>query len=93
MHLSGARTFPNTHTVLHFSSLFFCNRSESSTNWVLAGYEGGNPKAPIVTVGSGDNGLDEMKGFLESDKVLYGLLRVTDLVDDITTVKFVYITW
>ncbi|XP_033646865.1 uncharacterized protein LOC117306369 [Asterias rubens] len=68
-------------------------RSESSTNWLLAGYEGGNPKAPIVTVGSGDNGLDEMKGFLESDKVLYGLLRVTDLVDDITTVKFVYITW
>ena len=44
-------------------------------------------------VGSGTGGLAELKELLVSDMVLYGLLRVSDEVDDIPTVKFVYIIW
>lgn len=69
-------------------------REDSSpSNWLLAGYEGGNPKNELVVLGSGTGGLAEMKEALQNDLVLYGLLRVSDQVDDITTTKFVYIMW
>ncbi|XP_038073228.1 uncharacterized protein LOC119741508 isoform X2 [Patiria miniata] len=66
---------------------------DSPTNWLLAGYEGGNPKSQILMVKSGVDGLAGLTELLKTDLVYYGLLRVSDEIDDIRTVKFVYITW
>lgn len=65
----------------------------TSLNWVLAGYRDNNPKGPICLVGSGDGDLSELTKTLTQDMPMYGLYRVTDKVDDIITVKFVYIVW
>eukprot|EP00118_Oscarella_pearsei_P024639 m.306493 g.306493 ORF g.306493 m.306493 type:complete len:335 (+) comp41296_c0_seq1:75-1079(+) len=63
------------------------------TNWVVAGYQENIVKNPLVLLGSGSEGLDGLKEFLTPEIVAYGLLRVKDVVDDIATVKFVYIQW
>nr|KAG5710617.1 hypothetical protein BaRGS_013263 [Batillaria attramentaria] len=69
-------------------------RSDASPlNWTVAGYRDNSPKGPIELVGSGEGNLSEMKQVLAADAPMYGLYRVTDKVDDITTVKFVYIVW
>ncbi|XP_076454709.1 uncharacterized protein LOC143289570 [Babylonia areolata] len=65
----------------------------SSLNWMVAGYRDNSPKGPIELVGSGEGDIEELKGLLAGDAPMYGLYRVTDQVDDITTVKFVYIMW
>ena len=59
----------------------------------FSGYKDNSPKGPIDLVGSGDGDLSELKALLSADAPMYGLYRVTDNVDDITTVKFVYIVW
>jgi len=67
-------------------------RSDSSENdWVLLGYEGNTNK--VILVGCGDCGLPELLPHLEPDKILYGLYRTTDLIDNSITVKFVLIIW
>ncbi|KAK3733450.1 hypothetical protein QZH41_009892, partial [Actinostola sp. cb2023] len=66
---------------------------EAGANKCVAEYEGNNPKNPIILRGHGSNGLDEIKACLEDDKVAYALFRLTDVVDGIPTVKFVFIQW
>lgn len=66
---------------------------ETPTNWCVGSYGEKNPKKPIVLAGKGTDGLKGILPLLESDLVAYALLRVVDVVDDITTVKFVFITW
>lgn len=68
-------------------------KDDSPLNWILAGYRANSPKGPIDLVGSGDGDISELKDLLAADAPMYGLYRVTDKVDDITTVKFVYIVW
>lgn len=69
-------------------------RSDSdATKWLLTTYQNGNPKEPLVTVATGDGAIDELKERLNNEQVMYGLYRVTDAVDDIQTVKFVYVNW
>lgn len=68
------------------------------TVWCVAGYEEKNVKKPIVLLGSGEgnNGespVDELKALLPENHVAYGYIRMTDVVDEIPTVKFVYIQW
>ena len=65
----------------------------SSTRWILAGYEGGDIKNPLSIIGRGEGDIEELKEKLDYEQVLYGLYRVIDKVDDIETVKFVYICW
>jgi len=67
-------------------------RSDANpTDWVLLGYEGTTNK--VILVGHGDSGLPELLPYLEPDKILYGLYRTTDLIDNSITVKFVLIIW
>lgn len=69
-------------------------RSDSSeTNWFVAGYQDGSPKLPLVCLGSGSEGVGGIRDLLTNDIVGYALCRVTDVVDDISTVKFVYVQW
>lgn len=41
----------------------------------------------------GDGDCDEISEVLADDKPMYALYRTTDVVDEITTVKFAYIVW
>ncbi|XP_078383186.1 uncharacterized protein LOC144665761 [Oculina patagonica] len=66
---------------------------DTPTNWCVGSYGEKNPKKPIVLTGKGTDGLSGIVALLESDLVAYALLRVRDVVDDIQTVKFVFITW
>jgi hypothetical protein len=65
----------------------------TDTNWCVASYEDNDVKKPLILLGSGNEGLSALKEMLKTDIVAYGLLRVTDIVDDISTVKFVFIQW
>ncbi|XP_031555042.1 uncharacterized protein LOC116291949 [Actinia tenebrosa] len=66
---------------------------ETQTDWCVVEYQANNPKNPIVLRSKGTDGLDGIKGCLEEDKVAYALLRVPDVLDGISTVKFVYLQW
>jgi len=67
-------------------------RSDSApVDWVLYGYEGNTNTIAFVATGSG--GLEELKSHLAEDKILYGLVRVIDMVDGSPNTKFVYIVW
>lgn len=72
-------------------------RNDSSeTTWCLVSYQDDNFKKPyIIALGSGTGTIEEINdvGLLKDNMVAYGLYRVTDVVDDIPTVKFVYIQW
>eukprot|EP01103_Thecamoeba_quadrilineata_P000009 TRINITY_DN10004_c0_g1_i1.p1 TRINITY_DN10004_c0_g1~~TRINITY_DN10004_c0_g1_i1.p1 ORF type:complete len:356 (+),score=84.72 TRINITY_DN10004_c0_g1_i1:54-1070(+) len=64
--------------------------NDDPTNWVLFTYAGKNT---LDLVGSGQNGLEELKQNLKDESVFYGLVRVTDQIDQSVTVKFVFIVW
>jgi len=66
--------------------------NDIATNWILFTYSE-SKKNTIELVGSGEGGVDELKGHLEETKMCYGLVRVTDKIDQSVTVKFVFIIW
>jgi hypothetical protein len=66
--------------------------NENPTNWVLFTYSALGKNA-IDLVGTGSNGLEELKQHLNEGSVFYGLVRVTDQIDQSVTVKFVFIIW
>jgi len=66
--------------------------NDTPTNWVLFTYSD-DVKNGIDLVGSGVNGVEELKQKLTDNKVFYGLVRVTDRIDQSVTVKFVFIIW
>ena len=65
----------------------------NDTCWVLAGYLEKSLSKPLDLAAMGNKGLDELTARLEDDQVMYGLYRTADVIDDIKTVKFVYIYW
>ena len=68
-------------------------RDDNPTNWVLAGFEGGDIKRPLVVIATGTGKIDEIRQLLDDTQVMYALYRTTDVYDDIQTVKFVYVYW
>eukprot|EP01130_Rhizamoeba_saxonica_P019044 TRINITY_DN9760_c0_g1_i1.p1 TRINITY_DN9760_c0_g1~~TRINITY_DN9760_c0_g1_i1.p1 ORF type:complete len:512 (-),score=156.17 TRINITY_DN9760_c0_g1_i1:65-1600(-) len=68
---------------------------ESPTNWCFLTYCGNRGAASqrLKFGGSGDGGLEELRGHLEDDQCIFALLRVTDQIDDSILVKFVFINW
>jgi len=66
--------------------------NNSPTNWCLFTYSE-SAKNTLDFVGKGSGGLDELKSRLDESKIFYGLLRVTDKIDNSLTVKFVFIVW
>ena len=63
------------------------------TVWVLGAFEDGNVKRPLNLVATGSGSIEEIRAHLEEDQIVFGLFRVLDVVDDIETVKFVFINW
>lgn len=66
--------------------------NETSTNWVLFTYSDSS-KNTIIFLANGSGGVEELKTHLVADKICYGLLRVTNIIDNSVTVKFVFIIW
>jgi len=65
-------------------------RSDSNpTNWMMAKYV--DKKMYLTGTGQGD--VTELVSHLKDDEISFGLLRVTDKIDNSTTVKFVFISW
>jgi len=59
---------------------------------ILLGYTGSDVKT-LKMLGSGSGGLEEMKQHdFPANSVVYGLLRVLDTLEGVTTTRFVYIT-
>jgi hypothetical protein len=68
-------------------------RSDGSPSmWCVASYPDNSLKNPITVIGCGSEHAD-FQGLFDSKSVAYALYRVTDLVDNIPTVKFAFINW
>jgi hypothetical protein len=69
-------------------------RADSSpTNWAILTYNAPSKSKTLKVHGSGSGGFDEFLAALQDDLVCYGLVRLTDVVDQSTTVKFVWVNW
>jgi hypothetical protein len=66
--------------------------NDNPANWLLFTYSE-SAKNTLDYVGSGTGGVEELKSKLRDDKTSYGLVRVTDKIDNSVTVKFVLIVW
>jgi len=64
----------------------------SEIDWVLITYDAPQSKT-LRLKASGTGGLDELRSNLTSEEVMYGLLRITEQIDDSVTVKFIHIDW
>jgi len=62
----------------------------SETNWMSITYAP-NSKTKMTLLGSGSGGADEMKASWESSGVYFGLVRVSETIDESETVKFVFV--
>jgi hypothetical protein len=66
--------------------------NDHEANWLLFTYSD-TSKNTLDFVGSGSGGVEELKSKLSDSKTSYGLVRVTDKIDNSVTVKFVLIVW
>jgi len=66
--------------------------NDNETNWLLFAYSD-TSKNTLDFIGKGSRGVDELKTHLTDSKTAYGLVRVTDKIDNSVTVKFVLIVW
>eukprot|EP01100_Stratorugosa_tubuloviscum_P002126 TRINITY_DN1487_c0_g1_i1.p1 TRINITY_DN1487_c0_g1~~TRINITY_DN1487_c0_g1_i1.p1 ORF type:complete len:334 (+),score=173.54 TRINITY_DN1487_c0_g1_i1:94-1095(+) len=66
--------------------------ADPNLDWVLLGYVGESVEE-ISLVAGGNAGSDEMLQYLDDNKILYGLVRVVDIVDNIPTHRFAHISW
>jgi len=74
------------------SALKDVRSNDTPTNWVLFTYSESG-KNTLEIVGTGSGGVNELKGHLNEAKMAYGLVRVTEKIDNSVTVKFVFIIW
>jgi len=70
-------------------------RNGSPTNWMFVTYA--ETKGPNSTKlkfgGSGGGGVEELKQNLTDEIIAFALVRVTDVIDQSVTVKFVWVNW
>ena len=59
-------------------------------DWCLFGYES---KDTLRLVGKGEGGCDALMAAVQDGEAMYGLFRVTEVVDKSTTVKFCFMVW
>lgn len=73
------------------SSLIASVRSGSST-WCAVTYENSG-SSHIIPFGSGSGGVAELQQKLDDDKVVYGLVRKIEQIDDSQVIKFCFVKW
>jgi hypothetical protein len=67
-------------------------QDESGVNWLLVGYDENDAKK-VKLVGSGSGGMEELKGSLDDNAVLYGVFKVIGVDQDSRRTKLVFVTW
>jgi hypothetical protein len=65
----------------------------TSTNWAILTYNAPSKSKTLKVLGTGSGGFDEFAAQLQDDIVAYGLVRLTEVVDQSTTIKFVWVNW
>jgi len=60
--------------------------------WVIFKYQP-NSDNLLSVLGNGYGGLEEFRDNFDENERLYGLLRLVDIYDGHTTIKFVFVTW
>eukprot|EP01132_Coremiostelium_polycephalum_P005357 gene5357-6683_t len=65
--------------------------SNSTQNWILVGYDGSPDRIKLISTGTG--GVTELTQQLNDESMLYAIVRVVDVVDNIPTDRYAYITW
>jgi len=88
--VTGAQDVPIQDEAGLRAALADVRNDRTETNWAAFSYVEGNT---LGLLGSGNGGLQELYSSLSEDKIVYGLLRVTDTIDESVTVKFVLIIW
>lgn len=69
-------------------------RSDASpTNWAILTYNAPSKSKTLKVHGTGSGGFEEFLAALQDDLICYGLVRLTEVVDQSATVKFVFINW
>lgn len=69
-------------------------RSDATpTNWAILTYNAPSKSKTLKVHGSGSGGFEEFVNSLQDDLVCYSLIRLTEVVDQSTTVKFVFVNW
>jgi hypothetical protein len=65
------------------------------TDWMYLTYAStsGADSQKLKLGGSGSGGVNELRKYLSDDIIAFGIVRVTDKIDDSVTVKFVWINW
>ncbi|XP_068242942.1 drebrin-like protein [Palaemon carinicauda] len=63
---------------------------KTKTDWALFGYEGGQSNI-LKVVGTGEDGIEEMAEDLNSSKIMYAVIKVTD--PNTTRPKVVLVNW
>ena len=66
---------------------------KNPVSWAVAGFEDGDLKKRLLLIAKGKGGVEELKDTLRDDQIMYAFYRNMDIIDDIPTVKFVYIYW
>jgi len=62
------------------------------TDWCLVTYSA--PKSTVLKFhASGSGGLEELRGHLKDDVIMYGLIRTNEQIDDTVAIKFCFIDW
>eukprot|EP00299_Pterocystis_sp_00344_P008071 c2908_g1_i1.p1 GENE.c2908_g1_i1~~c2908_g1_i1.p1 ORF type:complete len:513 (-),score=157.96 c2908_g1_i1:117-1607(-) len=59
-------------------------------DWVLLGYQS---KDKLHLVGQGTGGVTALRDALEESNTNYGIFRTTEVIDQSTTVKFIFVAW
>lgn len=69
-------------------------RSDATpTNWAILTYNAPSKSKTLKIHSSGSGGFEEFLAALQDDLVCYGLVRLTEVVDQSTTIKFVFVNW
>merc|ERR1712217_408710 len=67
-------------------------RDDDELAWVVFNYES-NSDNILVVHSSGTSGIEEFQEQFDENERQYGLLRVEDIYDGHTTIKFIFVAW
>ncbi|EGC33945.1 hypothetical protein DICPUDRAFT_88560 [Dictyostelium purpureum] len=67
------------------------HNENNQTNWILVGYDGQPDKIKLLSTGT--HGINELVNHFDDSEMTYAIVRVVDVIDNIPTNRYVYITF
>lgn len=68
-------------------------RENKSLTYVVGTFKDAIITNPVILVATGGGSVEEMKPYLQHNIFAFALVRLTDLIDGHSTIKFVFINW